>query len=585
MNTRRLFARILSAALVLAGCFFVLTACGKEGGKGTPSPTETVQETTTENVTPTATQAPVATATPEPTPSPTPEPTPESQAEAFPERIPLVRETKKTKEEFFALAKEQAAGLLKNGYHETTSYAEPQDWLTFVDEAVFQYDKVERYYDVAPEDDGHMKAQIFYLNGEKISSTYVTDYGEIEDYRGKTIFSPSFVEDDEEGRTIYLQSADSYTYTEYDEDGTEYSAAYETESGLAFLNITQYDEHGNRTALYTYRGSNGKAYPKSKTLFAYVYDDNGNIIRYTVTDYDWSWAKAKTEKEFTYDAVGNVLSGAQTEFGETGNKTVKTEYTYHKDEKGRVVSIQSKKTSSDSDTIEEKERLIFYHDDGSVLWLWNTPVSEETTGQWFYPSEKMAKELERGYFSDWESTGGKMIRYGGLTHILEGNEENCFSWNPDETMWEFNTYNSDGLLVHEVNTTKNGGDYYYEYNAKKQLVRVYGSAGVVGESEIKYTYDSKGNRTAIEKKGRAYVVEGPFTADEYYSDKTAVENIRYSYDNEGKKTTKEYKATVDGKTVGTSKQSFDKDGNTVRLEEHCFFEGKEVWNRIGERIN
>ena len=585
MNTRKLFARILSAVFVLAGCFFVLTACRNGGGKGTPSPTETVQEVLTEAVTPTATQTPVATSTPEPTSAPTPEPTPDAQAEAFPEWIPMVRETKKTKEEFFALAKEQAGGLLKNGYHEITSYAEPQGWLTFVDETVFQYDKVERYYDVAPEDDGHMKAQIFYLNGEKISSTYVTDYGEIEDYRGKTIFSPSFIEEDEEGRTIYLQSADSYTYTEYDEDGTEYSAAYDTETGLAFLHITQYDEHGNRTALYEYSGSNREAYPQKKTLYAYEYDDNGNIIRYTVTDYGETWNKAKKESVIEYDTAGNVLSATETEFREFADKVVKEEYTYQKDEKGRVVSIQSKHTSSDSNITDENERLIFYHDDGSVLWLWNTPVSEETTGQWFYPSEKVAEELERGYFSDWAATGGKMIRYGGMTHSLEGNEENCFSWKSDNTMWEFNTYNSDGLLVHELNTTKNGRDYYYEYNAKKQLVRVYGRAGVVGASETKYTYDSKGNQTAIESKGSAYFMGSSFTTDDYYYDKDAVATSRFSYDNEGKKTTRDYKITVEGKTVGTSKQNFDKDGNTIRLEEHCFFEGKEVWSRIGERID
>lgn len=584
MNTRRLSARILSAALVLAGCFFVLTACGKENGKGTPTPAESVQDTPTEALTPSATM-PAATSTPEPTAEPSPEPTPESQAEAFPDWIPLAREPKKTKEEFLALANAQTEGILKTGYRETTAYAEPYTEFTYGGEEEFLCDKAETYYEVAPgEEDGDPKAKIYYLHGEKVYASYVTDYGTVFEYRGETTISPSVIETDEKGRTIYIQSGDSYTYTEYDEEGTEYSAAYDTDSRIAYLNITKFDEHGNRTARYTYRGSNGKAYPKSKTLFAYVYDDNGNIIRYTVTDYDWSWAKAKTEKEFTYDAVGNVLSGAQTEFGETGNKTVKTEYTYHKDEKGRVVSIQSKKTSSDSDTIEEKEQLMFYHDDGSVLWLWNVPVSEGTSGQWFYPSEKMAKEIERGAFPEWVTSDANVIRNGWMTHTREGKEEDCFSWLPDDTMWQLNTY-SNGLLVHEVNTTKNGGDYYYEYNAKKQLVRVYGSAGVVGESEIKYTYDSKGNRTAIEKKGRAYVVEGPFTADEYYFDKIAVENIRYSYDNEGKKTTKEYKITVDGKTVGTSKQSFDKDGKTVRLEAHCFLKGKEIWKMTGERIN
>ena len=392
MNTRRLFARILSAALVLAGCFFVLTACGKESGKGTPTPAESVQDTPTEALTPSATM-PAATSTP------SPEPTPESQAEAFPDWIPLAREPKETKEEFLALAKAQTEGILKTGYRETTAYAEPYTEFTNGGEEEFLCDKAETYYEVAPgEEDGDPKAKIYYLHGEKVYASYVTDYGTVFEYRGETTISPSVIETDEKGRTIYIQSGDSYTYTEYDEEGTEYSTAYDTDSRIANLNITKFDEHGNRTARYTYRGSNGKAYPKSKTLFAYVYDDNGNIIRYTVTDYDWSWTKAKTEKEFTYDAVGNVLSGAQTEFGETGNKTVKTEYTYHKDEKGRVVSIQSKKTSSDSDTIEEKEQLMFYHDDGSVLWLWNVPVSEERSDNGFTLLRRWLKKLKEAHF-------------------------------------------------------------------------------------------------------------------------------------------------------------------------------------------
>ena len=173
-----------------------------------------------------------------------------------------------------------------------------------------------------------------------------------------------------------------------------------------------------------------------------------------------------------------------------------------------------------------------------------------------------------------------------MKRISEGETENCFTWNA-ENLWQDNTYKN-GLLVHEINNTKSGYEYRYEYDQKGHVTRKYGFAGM-GDFDFRYTYDANGNLIKEVKKA-AYclsIAMGYYTVgDDDWTDRAMniTETVAYTYDKNGKCTAVERTVTEKGARIGTEKCSFEEDGYPNRREAECLKGGKQVWKLVGERI-
>lgn len=567
MNTRRLFARILSAALVLAGCFFVLTACGKESGKGTPTPAESVQDTPTESLTPSATM-PAATSTPEPTaepsPTPTPVPTLDPNPPVLPEAYSDAELVKRIQEEVrntsFAYRREEIR-------------TEGEYFLLHNDNTLSNdkiYNRILSYYD----ENGKVKLERYLQDDTEVYRRLLGEDGLCLMWDGNAVLEGQVKE-------IYVG------------DKEHPSEKYETRgaSVVQYTTYTYYENGSPKEVTEQEFPLEGTGFERKETKT--VYDENGRILSVKesaqkqierqldrcilqadgVLSYDVTTLRfGKTaETVYEYDESGNLVNRI---IRGDNDKEWKVSYTYEKDDQGRVSNIRAVNyLDGNRYEINAREYTFLYYSNGPVL-LRNkivNPAAEwsviEEEGAVFLPGTEWQKKLETcsglsceelmnelsaltraaesvGYNSTeavlftpnpypvvktFPKEEGRMLLgcfgdYSGLMELKEFPMNRMWDEQGYENItWFGGVYLFDGdLITRVISSNGTGSDLRIRYDSKKRFKTM--TAASDGTIVWEYRYDSAGRISAAEKKSEYF----------YRGGGKGGYKLLYTYDGNGK---------------------------------------------------
>ena len=550
--------------LITLFCVLALCACEKNGNEKK------------ENVTPTPTEEVSVTPTAEPTAEPSPEPTGPAVElpEDFPESMPLKRDAKFTQTELTDKIRTSVLSEEQYWYQETTVYAGQMTLETMANgkPATASYDEVVKLYADTYNPDAPAAVK-YLLNGETVAEEYHTAYGTLTVFGGNREYVADYYERDAEGNVLYYQADHSFSYSEYDETGRLVSkAVYQLPTttvktgNLLSLTLQEFDDHGNESRYLTFTVENDKLQKSLDYTYVYEYAEDGNL--------SFSDRKESTAGKVYMHQVYR--------------------YAVEKDETGRFASAIY------TDELTGKEALklfLFYHDDGAVMLIGimhdavdsdGNPM-ETVKGLLVYPSEEDAEKLRNGIFlGDLNlSANGGIVKEGEMKRVAEGETENCFAFIED-VLWHDNTYQN-GRLVHEINNTKSGCEFRYEYDRKGRVTRQYGHVGGAGKLDCRYTYDADG-RLVKEVKSCAYKIGYgsdyyEYGEEEWFDTEMHItETVSYTFDANGNQTGIERTVTRDGAVVGTEKADFEEGGYPNHTEAVKTKDGKQVFKLVGERI-
>ena len=547
--------------LIILFCVLALCACEKNGNEKK------------ENVTPTPTEEVSVTPTADVTAEPSPEPTGPAVElpEDFPESTPLKRDAKFTQTELTDKIRTSVLNEEQYWYQETTVYAEPVAMEPFESESDM-YDEVIKLY--ADKYDPDAPAAVKYLlNGETVAEEYHTEYGDLLVSEGSRRYNVDYCERNAEGYVLYSQTDHGFSYSEFDDAGRQVlCATYRLPTttvktgDLSSLSLRAYDDHGNESRNLIFTVENDKLQKSLDYTYIYEYAEDGNL--------SFSDRKESTAGKVYMHQVYR--------------------YAVKKDETGRFASAIY------TDELTGKEALklfLFYHDDGAVMLIGimhdavdsdGNPM-ETVKGLLVYPSEEDAEKLRNGIFlGDLNlSANGGIVKEGEMKRVAEGETENCFAFIED-ALWHDNTYQN-GRLVHEINNTKSGCEFRYEYDQKGRVTRQYGHVGGAGKLDCRYTYDADG-RLVKEVKSCAYKIGYgsdyyEFGEEEWFDTEMHItETVSYTFDANGNQTGIERTVTRDGAVVGTEKADYEEDGYPNHTEAVKTKDGKQVFKLVGERI-
>lgn len=547
--------------IVVCVCALSLCACGKgkddNAKNATPSPTASA-------VTPTA----------ETTPAPTAEPTPSVPAVVLPEGFPELtvnRDAKFTQRELEEKIYNAAHADDRYLFREVITYGEPQEINEVLGtvEKSFQYDAVTKMYD-SKYDEDYPAAAVYSLNGETVITKYNTVYGTMAEIGEKRYCNVNYFEKDTAGNIVYEQTYRNFGYRDYNGDGkllmnAGYTLSSDAEKSgiLSVLAMYRYDDRGNQSTYRSYKRKNDTYIAVIDGAYVYEYAEDGNLIRMERTE---------SEKGIIYSHVLET-------------------YAVTKDEKGRVASVE---VTDHLNPMNSYKLFLFYHEDGSILKIVirkdaidedGNPM-ESIVGRLSYPTAKTAESLLKGVYLDEYGDDEILVKQGEMKRASKGETEKCFAWT--NYLWHDNTYKN-GRLVHEINNTKSGLEYRYEYDQKGRVTRKYGKSGV-GEIDCRYTYDAEGNLVKEVNTGASCLDNKPayylLTEEErmFGGGKKIVETVTYTYDKNGKRTGLERTVTRSGAKIGSEKFSFEEDGYPNHREVVCTEDGKQALKLVGERI-
>ncbi len=513
--------RIRYIVSVLAAVVFAmaLSGCGdKKESKEAATPTmaqPTIAMAATDTPAPTA--EPTATPTPEETPGPepsesvTPEPT-EPVMSIAPTAFPLPTETPLEKLPAVskdslrsAIDKEITTNASAYAYEEKTTYTKTGrcELLTYFPNSASRNITGDIKEEVCYRNaDMEAKKQVFLLADGKQVTLYTTKNGYALDYPGaKRDYILTYAEDSA-GRCIY-------------------SAEYYSQWHICY----RYDSAGKLATLARYNGDSLYGYEE------YSYDAAGKLIfiRYHETD-----GSVYTET-FVYDDAGNCVAFIPAGGFNDGNRI---EYSYQKDDRGRLGSWTELRLESSTGKIEKTVYTVKYFTDGYVLVYRDADKDTLIEGDVFVPSSKLrdalntvsglsfrnsllstdvlpeSAEMDDYRYSDYDSES-----FFGLPHDYKIGMRRewyrgqlprdilifgAWNYNPGDPttsgVW-YNWYetNKGELLTGVYSQEGNGGYTEYRYDESNRLVQE-DYLNFTEDRTVIYRYDSQGHLVERERE-------------------------------------------------------------------------------------
>ncbi|MCR5531380.1 MAG: hypothetical protein K6F26_05955 [Lachnospiraceae bacterium] len=532
MKTRGLLLTILAAVFILA-----LSACGKEGEKSRTadaSPGVTKDE-------PSETPSPTATLSPTPSPTPTME-----LPKGFPEEVPLSIEMKYTTEGLEKEAEEQVKVPEDYQYRVTTRYSEQQKevYCPGVGSFAFNYDKEEKYYEDTYDSEKPC-LRVCSLNGEVIFSCFQSETLTFAEFKGKKYIKLRFSETGPDGQEYTYSFANPdismnnrfelSVFCEWtDGQGKAFQATYGERGNLKDLKTTECDTKGRVTEQAWYQNKivqNRRFFIQERTAF--VYGEDGNIVH--------------------------------KESYRIGESETTTDYTYEKDDRGRVCAyVESFCKKGESP--QKRYFEIYYPTEDTILYLYyNGETKEAANGYLIYVGEQERERIMNGicFVDAWDlynREGCYLLSDGSVDLSVTDKLVYSFPW------FEYEYKNGHLVKARAYVSGAGSEDADYEYDSVGRLIRKHEYTDVIGDRILSYSYDSNGRLVREEITETACYIMNYWETDDRAMNVT--ELTVYSYYDNGMLAKKERTVTYRKDSSATEYrrevETYDEDGFLVQ---------------------
>ena len=570
--------RIVFAVAVMLLCALMLAACGSNGNKkekkteGTPTEYHGVTVTPELTGTPAPTGAEITDAA-TPTPTATPAPT-VALPEGFPENVPLNIVSKYTAEELRKKAEEQVKAPEEYRYKVTTEYEVPkkEEYYSYnLGEVDFGFDKEETFYDDIYDPEKPC-LRIQRLNGEIVYTIFQSETLTLIEYDGKQYINLHFSENDTDGKEYTYTFSNPYkenhetleqsivcTWT--NEAGTTYGATYDSSGSLSELRVTECDTEGRVT---------------KKVL--YQYDTYPDPAYYIQEKYVW-----------VYGADGNLIHEEQFRKSEFENTS---DYTYEKDEKGRVCAYVETYCNKGGSPAEYRTEILYPTED-TILYLnryittyGDESKKEEARGSLYYLGEAERELIKNGFCfvdtMDFNDRGDcKLLSNGKVDLSVTDKLVYSFPW------FEYEYKNGHLVKARAYVSGPGSENADYEYDSAGRLIRKHEYSDIIGDRIFSYSYDSNGRLVREEITETACYIMDYWETDDRAMNVT--ELTVYSYYDNGMLAKKERTVTYRKDSSATEYrrevETYDTDGFPIQIEKQ-YLNGDVIRmeKSVGERI-
>ena len=458
-------------------------------------------------------------------------------------------------------------------YRVTTRYSEQQKevYCPGVGSFDFNFDKEEKYYEDTYDSEKPC-LRVCSLNGEVFFSCFRSETLTFAEFKGKKYIKLRFSETGPDGQ--------EYTYSFANPDISmnnrfELSVFREWTDGQGKAFQATYDEKGNLKDLKTTEcDTEGRVTKK----VLYQYDTYPDPAYYIQEKYVW-----------VYGADGNLIHKEQFRKSEFENTS---DYTFEKDEKGRVCAYVETYCNKGGSPAEYRTEILYPTED-TILYL-NRYITtygdgskkEKANGYLYYLGEAERELIKNGFCfvdtMDFNDRGGcKLLSNGEVDLSVTDKLVYSFPW------FEYEYKNGHLVKARAYVSGPGSENADYEYDSAGRLIRKHEYTDIIGDRIFSYSYDSNGRLVREEITETACYIMNYWETDDRAMNVT--ELTVYSYYDNGMLAKKERTVTYRKDSSATEYrrevETYDTDGFPIQIEKQ-YLNGDVIRmeKSVGERI-
>ena len=439
-------------------------------------------------------------------------------------------------------------------YRVTTRYSEQQKevYCPGVGSFDFNFDKEEKYYEDTYDSEKPC-LRVCSLNGEVIFSCFQSETLTFAEFKGKKYIKLRFSETGPDGQEYTYSFANPdismnnrfelSVFCEWtDGQGKAFQAIYDEKGNLKDLKTTECDTEGRVTM---------------KVL--YQYDTYPDPTYYIQEKYVW-----------VYGTDGNLIHKEQFRKSEFENTS---DYTYEKDEKGRVCAYVETYCNKGGSPAEYRTEILYPTED-TILYL-NRYITtygdgskkEKANGYLYYLGEAERELIKNGFCfvdtMDFNDRGDcKLLSNGEVDLSVTDKLVYSFPW------FEYEYKNGHLVKARAYVSGPGSENADYEYDSVGRLIRKHEYTDVIGDRILSYSYDGSGRLVREEIQETLCYVTYEYEYSEASESMDVTDLTFYSYYDDGtlarKERTVTYKKDFPFTEYRKEVETYDEDGFLVQ---------------------